>query len=175
MLATTNNGENIIFQLSSQDTLFAQVIGNITINDGEWHLIVATVSNTGKTASIYIDTELDEFIHFNNNSYNSYNLTNGRNIVIGMNDVTRTSDKYTGLIDGVRLYSKEMSISDMKCLYNFTIPTPMPTNLPSILPTNLPTNIPTIPTTSPTKFPSIIPTSIPSNLPTVIPTAIPSK
>ena len=159
-----------LFELSTNDNNnVITLISNFTINGGEWHHRAAIFSNSDGEAKIYIDNVLDVSITFNS----TYNLTNERIPTIGINDVTLTTNKFEGLIDGLRIYSKEMSQRDVKCLYNASSPTIMPTDIPSIEPSNLPTNNPTTPTISPTNLPSPIPTSTSTNNPTS-PTKLPS-
>ena len=159
-IGTANNGSCITLELVSDDsTCLVQLTGTIIINDDRWHHIAATVENGGD-ASIYIDAELDATTTLTGN----YNLSNDRSLMIGTDN--GAFSMFEGLIDGVRIYTKQMTDYDVKCIYNVTIPTPMPTNLPSLEPTYLPTGVPTAPTTNPTGAPSVDPTSTPTDMPT---------
>lgn len=111
MMRTTNSNANILLELSSGDSCILQMTGTKVVNDGKWHWIVGTVENGGE-AKIYVDNKLDTSTTLSG----SYNLTNSRSPMIGMNDVTPI-ERFEGIIDDVRIYSKAMSTDDMNCLY----------------------------------------------------------
>lgn len=83
--------------------------------DKEWHHAVVTFYNSG--ASLYVDGEFKDSI-----SCNGETLDVGYNLGIGSND--NGGSEYIGKISDVRVYSRALSESEAKQLYN-----PKSTNL----------------------------------------------
>lgn len=82
--------------------------GTKDINDNKWHHLVGTYDGT--TARIYIDGVL------NNSNTKSWTFSNNGNLSIGRAGDSN-SEYFNGLIDGVRIYSKALSSSQIKKHY----------------------------------------------------------
>jgi hypothetical protein len=87
------------------------VTGNISVNDGNWHYILATHNQNG-SISIYVDGILDNI-----------GAIDYRTSVFGVNAIGRgysSADYFTGKIDDVRIYNRALSEDEVKYLYETT-------------------------------------------------------
>ena len=88
--------------------------GEANVNDNEWHHIAAVVPQDGaiKDLTFYLDGEVDEYRTILNPD-NKFNLTGTADVSIGRR--ATSDDRYfTGLIDDVRIYDKELSQQEIK-------------------------------------------------------------
>jgi hypothetical protein len=98
------------FQFGSASILWS----NGTINDNNWHYVVFLRNRSTGVLKMYIDGNLDrQFIDQNNN------LTGTANVNIGAwENPTNFTDGFTGSLDDIRFYLRELTESEIQSLYH---------------------------------------------------------
>jgi len=85
------------------------ILSATAVNDGEWHHLVGIYDGTN--SYIYVDGELE-----NSGAKNNLLNNTGEQLDIGTN--YRRSNRFTGTVDDVRIYSRDLSADEVKQLYN---------------------------------------------------------
>lgn len=89
---------------------YRELNSSILVNDGDWHLVVATYDKNTSLMSIYIDGQLDI------TSTQSQVAPSLQDLYIGVIDVSRGF--LTGNLDDVRIYNRALSESEIQSLYD---------------------------------------------------------
>ena len=103
-LHRSNNTDNIAWGTSGLDP--TDITGSINVNDGEWHHVAGVYDGTQKI--LYIDGNIDI-------SANTTGSIDGStyHVNIGEN-AQQTGRNWTGLIDDVRVYSRALTMDQIK-------------------------------------------------------------
>ena len=103
-LHRSNNTDNIAWGTSGLDP--TDITGTINVNDGEWHHVAGVYDGTQKI--LYVDGNIDA-------SANTTGSIDGSTyrVQIGEN-AQATGRNWAGLIDDVRIYSKALSVNEIK-------------------------------------------------------------
>jgi len=116
-IMTTGSGAAGQYEVSVADTGKMQIrIQSITkgadifIADGNWHHYAITSSAANGTFKMYIDANL-----ITNTTAPNYNLTDSGAIAIGSR--SGGTNKFTGGLDGMKFYNRELSQSEVSALY----------------------------------------------------------
>lgn len=120
--ANQNNGNSagFTFQLNSGAMYFrtSDAVGNwsettgvTSVNDNNWHYLVATRSGT--TQAIYIDGKLDT-----NNTVTLRDIGTGNTLYIGIYRPSPVNSPFLGFLDDIRIYDRALSASEVVQLYN---------------------------------------------------------
>jgi hypothetical protein len=80
-----------------------------TINDGQWHLVVATFSD--KRAKLFVDGSLETEMFKDE----GIQMTTPGSLVVGKNPVAGTP--FNGIIDDVRIFNRALSVVEVSALY----------------------------------------------------------
>ena len=105
----------------------ADHFGTASLLAGKWSQVVATFS--GGTYKTYVNGVLDI-----NTSYSASFGPNGGSVVMGVNPIALNSERFTGVIDDTRVYSRALSATEIQQLYNTGVGTQVnsaQTNTPS--------------------------------------------
>src|SRR3989344_5543406 len=106
-LSTLNGGEFLIVNNSVRYS----VNGTNSLNDNNWHHLVATYN--GSLMSLYIDGALkaSDTTFTGNLPYNNFNLWIGRNY-------SGSGGYFNGTIDEIRVYNRSLLLEQVKALFN---------------------------------------------------------
>jgi hypothetical protein len=103
-------------QFETYDNGYETVLGNIAINDDQWHHVA--VVRSGNTYTIYVDCIADgSFV-----TSSSYNTTNSAILKFG-HDVCQTvspNGKYTGSLDEIKIFDCALNSGELGDLCNVT-------------------------------------------------------
>ena len=91
------------------------IVGSSTVNDDNWHHIVGTFDGTSNLSGMKIIT--DEAIVTGGSSAMSSNSLNSYPVRIGAQGAS-INDPFTGLIDDVRIYDRELTQGEVNIIYN---------------------------------------------------------
>jgi len=83
------------------------------IHDREWHFIVG-VLNEGVEAKIYIEGQLEKV----DTTSIPTHLFPSSDLYIGRDGTAEAEERWNGLIDGVRIYNRALSESEIQQLYS---------------------------------------------------------
>jgi hypothetical protein len=116
--AGNNNGDyNIIFQNDETVDFILQsgsgqlVVSSSPLSLNQWHLITVTYNRTSQNASLYLNGS-----YVNSGSINSNTASNTNNIDIGA--WGGTTNYFTGRIDEVSYWARDIQLSEIQQLYN---------------------------------------------------------
>ena len=93
--------------------------GSATVNDGDWHHVVVAYDRSGN-GQIYLDGSADGSATDISSSTGSLDPTSHRDFTVGVNSDDETSGPYTGQVDGVLVYTKALSLTEVERNYNAT-------------------------------------------------------
>ncbi len=105
----TNHLEFACSGLDVPDTQWSNVLGNVNVNDGQWHHAAGVYD--GEMLYLYVNGELD----VSSKATRTIN-TNDYPVYIGEN-AEQTGRFWNGLIDDVRVYNYALSENEIKALY----------------------------------------------------------
>jgi hypothetical protein len=83
------------------------------LNDDKWHNITITINNVAKSASVYIDGQLDGTL-----SNFTFNSTIGDFTIGGINYTGNGGEAYIGKIDDFRIYNRALKSNEIALLYS---------------------------------------------------------
>ena len=93
-------------------------ITNVTLNDGQWHLLAATVQRgTPTTISLYVDGQFIATGTATNTNNPTGSLTNTGPLLIGQSQYI-TGLGFKGEIDELELFDRALTASEITALYN---------------------------------------------------------
>lgn len=93
-------------------------ITNVTLNDGQWHLLAATVQRgTPTTISLYVDGQFIATATANNTQNLTGSITNTGPLLIGQSQYI-TGLGFHGEIDELELFDRSLTASEIAALYN---------------------------------------------------------
>ncbi len=119
-IAINSNGNTLV------DLSGSTITSNITVNDGQWHLITITLPAkiepvTSDDIKVYIDSILDINATYPEpcliNTAQAYNLSFGADT-----STATATDLFTGYIDDIRLYNIELTAENVESLYSLLEP-----------------------------------------------------
>lgn len=114
-------GGRFAFGIGSPDTT---ILSTALINDGNWHLCVATRLQASGTISVYVDGNLQAMGTANRNTLNA-----SARLLFGA--ISSGNGYFNGSLDDIKIFSRTLSSSEVAALYNNSV----------LLPTTAPTNI----------------------------------
>ena len=86
-------------------------IGNIDIDDNNWHHVILTYNRTSKKAIIYVDNK----VSLNTTTTNQITVASNDRISIGQEwDTNSTSDHFNGEIPVAKIYDKALTANEVK-------------------------------------------------------------
>lgn len=108
MRVTNTNKAEIQFRNGASSN---QVIGNITVADGNWHHVVGL--RNGTNVLLYVDGILDA-----SGTDNNYNCTNSFDFHIGADSAGALNFKFNGQIDEVAVWNRALSADEVLQIAN---------------------------------------------------------
>jgi glucose/arabinose dehydrogenase len=109
-IARNGSARTAAFTTFNSSGTAQDLVGSTTIDDNQWHHIVAV--STGTAKQIYVDGVLVA-----STSYTQTLATNNLNLRIGMNQEF-TSAYYGGAVDDVRVYGRALTAAEVTALYS---------------------------------------------------------
>ena len=106
-IKSDNKLNGSFFEGASSDS----TTGTSTVTDGAWHHVVLTRPAAGGNVTLYVDGSSEDSV--GNSSYNS---TNALDLVVG--ETSNALFDFTGIIDEIGIWDKELSSSEVTALYN---------------------------------------------------------
>ena len=113
------HGSNYLTAEIDDNSTFVTWNGSATVNDGDWHHAVVTFDRSGN-GQIYLDGSTDGSATSISSSTGSLDPTNHRDFTVGVNSNDEVSGPYTGQVDGVLIYTKALSLTEVEKNYNAT-------------------------------------------------------
>jgi len=113
------HGSNYLTAEIDDNATFVTWNGSATVNDGDWHYAVVTYDRNGN-GQIYLDDSTDGSATSISSSTGSLDPTNHRDFTVGGNSDPSTLKPYTGQVDGVTVYTKVLSLTEVQRNYKAT-------------------------------------------------------
>jgi len=109
-VARNNNGHSVAFTTFNSSGTPQDLFGTTTIDDDQWHHVVAVYTGTQK--QLYIDGVLNASV-----GYSQVVRTNNFNVRLGMNEEYAPAF-YGGALDEVRIYGRALTPAEVTILFN---------------------------------------------------------